>query len=187
MPNKQRLFLVVNLLVLIVLAAGCNARLSKMVEEQNSPDTALIFGYIDMGDAPSNLEWADLRQSSLKRSDSGIAMRGDGEGLFYRENIPKGSYSLSSFGGRGWTLGCLSFGKERYYYQFPDEGFKYNKFNLTKTGLVFLGSYKMNKVKGKYQFVDAGSPAEKELLTRLLAYTAGTKWENVIKNRLKQL
>ena len=185
--NTKRLFLIVNLLVLAAFAAGCNARLSKMVDEQNSPDTALLFGYIDMSDAPSNLEWADLRQSTLKRYESGMAMRGDGEGLFYRENLPKGSYSISSIGGRGWTAGCLSFGKERYSYQLTDEGFKLHKFNLTKSGIVFLGSYKMSKVKGKYSFDDAATPTEKELLTRLLAFTAGTKWENVIKNRLKQL
>ncbi len=187
MPNKKSLFLIVNLLVITALFYGCSARLSKMAEEQDSSDTALLFGYIDMKDAPSNLESVNLRQSPPRSSDPNIPMRADDEGLFYRENVPKGSYSLSTFGGRGWTLGFLSFGKERYYYTFPDEGFKYKKFNLTKTGLVFLGSYKMNKVKSKYEFVDAGSPTEKELLTKLLAYTAGTKWEKVIKNRLKQL
>ena len=187
MTNTKRLFLVVCLLVLTALSAGCNARLSKMVDEQTSPATALLFGYVDMSDAPSNLEWADLRKSSLQRYEPGMTMRGDGEGLFYRENIAKGSYSLSSFGGRGWTIGCLSFGKERYSYQFPDEGFKYHKLSVTKTGPVFLGSYKMRTVKGKYSFDDAATPTEKELLTRLLAFTAGTKWENVIKNRLNQL
>ena len=186
MSITKRLFLIVNLFILAALASGCNARLSKMVEEQSSPDTALLFGYIDMSDTPSNLESAALRPSSLRRSDPSIAMRGDGEGLFYLENIPKGSYSITSIDGRGWTVGCLSFGKERYNYQLPDEGFKYHKFNLTKSGLVFLGSYKMSKVKGHYALVDAVSPTEKELLTRLLAYTAGTKWESVIKNRLKQ-
>ncbi len=187
MANAKRVFLIVNLLVLAALVAGCNARLSKMTEEQTSPDTALLFGYVDMSDAPSKLESAALRPSSLRRSDPSIAMRGDGEGMFYRENMPKGSYSISSIDGRGWTLGCLSFGKERYNYQLTDEGFKLHKFNLTKTGLVFLGSYKMSKVKGKYALDDAATPTEKELLIKLLAYTAGTKWENVVKNRLKQL
>ncbi len=187
MLNKKNVFLIVNLLLVTALFYGCNARLSKMAEEQGSSDTALLFGYIDMHDAPSNLESVNLRQTQPGSSDPDIPMRADGEGLFYRENIPKGSYELTTFGGRGWTLGCLSFNKERYYYTFPEEGFKYNKFHLTKTGLVFLGSYKMNKVKRKYQFVNADSPGEKELLTKLLVYTQGTKWENVIRNRLKQL
>ncbi len=185
--SKKNLFLITCFLFISTLLYGCGGGLGKMVKEQDSPDTALLFGYIDMHDAPSNLESVNLRQYAPKSSDPDIPMRADGEGLFYRENVPKGSYGLTTFAGRGWTLGCLSFNKERYYYTFPEEGFKYNQFRLAKTGLFFLGSYKMNKVKGKYEFADAESPTEKELLTRLLAYTGGTKWENIIKNRLKQL
>jgi hypothetical protein len=187
MMNKKSLFQFACFLFITALFHGCGGGLSKMVKEQDSPDTALLFGYIDMNDAPSNLESASLRQYAPKGGEPYIPMRADRDGLFYRENVPKGSYGLDTFGGRGWTLGCGSFMKERHYYNFPEEGFKYNQFRLTNSGLFFLGSYKMKKIKGKYEFADADSPTEKELLTKLLAYTGGTKWENIIKKRLKQL
>jgi hypothetical protein len=187
MMIKKNMLLAACLIFITALLHGCGGGLSKMVKEQDSPDTALLFGYIDMDDAPSNLESVSLRQYAAKDGEPYIPMRADGEGLFYRENVPKGSYGLYTFGGRGWTLGCGSFMKQRYYYNFPDEGFKYSQFRLANSGPFFLGSYKMKKIKGKYEFEDADSPTEKELLTRLLAYTGGTKWENVIKKRLKQL
>jgi len=62
---------------------------------------SLVFGYFDMTDAPSGLEWVSLRKyDSAQKAGQwyGLAVR---DGLFFHVGIGPGSYQVEKFGGMG--------------------------------------------------------------------------------------
>jgi hypothetical protein len=62
---------------------------------------SLVFGYFDMTDAPSKLEWVSLRKYDSTQKPGewyGLAVR---DGLFFHIGIAPGSYQVEKFGGMG--------------------------------------------------------------------------------------
>jgi hypothetical protein len=169
--------------------------LSKHVDEQINSNTALVFGYINTDNAPSNLKWAQARQLKTDSMEPYKAFRADGDGMFYLENLGMGSYKMTTFGGSGTVImshgQCI--GSINYSYEFPSDDPKFEKlaFRLSKSGLYYAGSYKVVKAKtnlfkeNDYALVKLESPDERELLKRLLPHAEGTKWNALIKKRLE--
>lgn len=184
--------LLAGLLFLAINLSACG--LSKHVDEQMNPNTALVFGYIDTANAPSNLKWAQARQLKTDSMEPYKAFRAD-DGMFYLENLGMGSYKMTTFGGSGFIF--MSYGQcigtKNYSYEFPSDDPKFEKlaFRLSKPGLYYAGSYKIVKAKNNlfkendYAFVKLESPDERELLKRLLPHAEGTKWQALIKKRLE--
>src|SRR4029077_7410265 len=87
---------------LLVLLAGCAS--SGHERNINDPTNSLVFGYIDMDDAPTRLAYASIqtRAPPTQESYRSLAVR---KGLFYTASLPPGSYQLTKFGGSAFFTG----------------------------------------------------------------------------------
>jgi hypothetical protein len=169
----------------------------------DNPNNSLVFGYIDMSDAPTKVKGAWLEQVAPP-TDSPYWSMGIEKGLFYNTFIQPGSYQLSSFAGS-------SFAKGAYEYKFPRQGQNETRVRIKKPGVYYLGSYKYVKVKkggmfkrAKFTIERVNEPTEAELLRRILDDTmkiqkaknykgpkkikvADTRWAAIIRARLQEL
>ena len=180
---KHRIWLV--LVLTLGLLAGCAS--SGPTRDINDPTNSLVFGYIDMDDAPTKVSSAWMVQVAPP-SDAPYWGLGVSKGLFYNSYLPPGSYQLSKFGGSGFFAG-------QHEYSFPRQGNK-TALRITKPGIYFIGSYKYKKVKtsffsqGKFAIEKIGKPTEAELLKRILDEDSDIRdstWGAKIRARLAQL
>jgi len=180
---KHRMWLVLGLITLGLLA-GCAS--SGPTRNINDPTNSLVFGYIDMDDAPTKVSSAWMVQVAPP-SDTPYWGLGVSKGLFYNSYLPLGSYQLSKFGGSGFFAG-------QHEYMFPRQGNK-TALRITRPGIYFLGAYKYKKVKtglfsqGKFAIEKMSKPTEAELLKRILEDDdiKGSAWAAKIRARLAQL
>ena len=153
----------------------------------DDPSNSLVFGYVDMSDAPTSVSWATIMQVAppTEKPYWGTDVR---DGLFYTYYLPPGSYKLSALGGSGFFKG-------QYQYNFPKQGSD-QAVRVAKPGIYYLGSYKYKKVKtgifeaDKFAIERVNSPNEAELLKRILdkdGDVKGSAWEPKIRARLAQL
>lgn len=171
--------------VVLSLLAGCASDGPK--RDINDPTNSLVFGYVDMDDAPTGVSNAWLRQVAPP-SDAPYWGLGVNKGLFYNNYLPPGSYQLSKFGGSGFFAG-------QHEYSFPKQGNK-TSLRIDKPGIYFLGSFKYKKVKtgifsqAKFSIEKINKPTEAELLQRILDTDSDVKdsvWGKKIRARLAQL
>lgn len=171
--------------VMVGLLAGCAG--SGPERDINDPTNSLVFGYIDMDDAPTGVNSASVMQVAPPTETPywGFAVA---KGLFFNSYLPPGSYQLSSFSGSGFFAG-------QHEYSFPRQGNR-TSLRIVKPGIYFLGSYKYRKVKsgifeqGKFSIEKTDKPTEAELLKRILDESDGIRksaWDNKIRARLAQL
>jgi hypothetical protein len=181
---KHRIWLVLGLITLGLLA-GCAS--SGPERDINDPANSLVFGYVDMDEAPTGVASAWITQVAPP-SDTPYWGLGVSKGLFYNSYLPPGSYQLSKFGGSGFFAG-------QHEYAFPKQGNK-TSLRISKPGIYFLGSYKYKKVKSgmfsqaKFAIEKINKPTEAELLKRILDESDNIKdsaWGNKIRARLAQL
>lgn len=169
-------------LLLAVLLAGCGG-LSKKVDEMEDPNTAFVFGYMDMDEAPTHLAHFWLRQGGPKADKKCCTMRIN-DGMFYREGIKPAPYQFEEFGGPGGMFSNVSY----WTFSFPRQT---DGFRIDRPGVYYVGSYKYKKAgtfwNPKFDVETTKKPGEKELLEKILPYTAGTKWEARLRARLKEL
>ena len=180
---------------LIFALAGCTIFVTKSsdMDEQESKNSILIFGYLNDKDAPFTMKWGDVKQVRPATDEPIKDFRSNNEGLFYLENLPLGSYKIMTLGGPEKGL-SNSF----YDWDLPqtrdDAAFKRMEIRAKKPGLYFVGSYRITKLKDgglfgtdKYETVATKEVSEKKALKKLLTYAGGTKWQKIIEKRLKQL
>lgn len=165
------------------------------MDEQEDKNSIIIFGYINDKNAPFNMEWGDVKQIRPKTDEPVKDFRSNNEGLFYLENLPLGSYEITSVGGP--EKGLLP--NAYYEWDMPqnsdDKAFrKRMQIRAEKPGVYYVGSYKINKLKDggffgtdKYETVITKEVSEKQALKKLLTYADGTKWKNIIRKRIKRL
>jgi hypothetical protein len=177
---KKPLFFL--LLLSFALLQGCG------VHMRNPPDpsASLVFGYMDMNDAPTGLTYATVKQYKPKpKDDKPYWYASTVDGIFWFEQLLPGSYQLVYFGGHSWWRNA------KYDYYMPE--FKKNDTAVVikKPGIYFLGSYKYKDAGSffnpKFEVEKMNRPTELELLTKLLPYSSGTQWEAMIKKRMEQL
>ncbi len=186
-----RIRLTITLGLVAVLLSGCG--LSKYVEERESKQTAMVYGFIDMSDAPTDLEWAQMRQLRPRDDEPFKKMRTDDSGLFYLENLPVGgAFRMDSYGGSTWSWWYMS--NVHWTYGIDKREFKSYEFKINKPGLHFLGAYKIHRIKAKsffqedkYRLAALDPAGEKELLRKLVKNTKDTMWKTVIEDRMKEL
>lgn len=181
---KYRISLVFGLMMLGLLA-GCASSVPQ--RSLGVPTNSLVFGYIDMGNAPTSIKSAWIMQVAPP-SDTPYWCLGITKGLFYSSHLPPGSYQLSKFSGLGFFAG-------EQEYSFPRQG-NHNSLRISKPGIYFLGSFKYRKVKtgmfshAKYAIEKMNQPTEAELLRRILDEDDEIKnsaWGHKIRARLAQL
>ncbi|MDH4324579.1 MAG: hypothetical protein OEW90_10620 [Betaproteobacteria bacterium] len=180
---KQGIWLTLGLAALALLA-GCAG--SGHGRDINDPGNSLVFGYVDMSDAPTRVNGASIMQVAPPTDKPywGTDVR---DGLFYSYYLPPGSYKLASLSGS-------SFWKGDYRYNFPRQGAD-TAVRIAKPGIYFLGAYKYKDVKtgffeaGKFNMERVNTPTEAELLRRILedGEIKGSAWEAKIRARLAQL
>jgi len=130
---------------------------------------SLVFGYFDMADAPSNLQWASLKRYDAKEPVwYDMAAR---DGLIYHIGIASGSYQVEKFGGQG---GIPLLTRAPYEYNFGTRGRNETAIRIQTPGVYFLGAYKYIDRPGglfkadKFQMKPIKEPSEKDLLQRLI-------------------
>jgi hypothetical protein len=172
-------------LIASALLTGCSSSGPK--RDINDPTNSLVFGYIDMDDAPTGVDYASLMQVAppTKAPYWSLGVR---KGLFYNIYLPPGSYQLSRLGGSGFFAG-------EHQYNFPRQG-NDTALRIAQPGIYFLGSFKYKKVRtgffqgGKFGIEQVDKPTEADLLKRLLddsSEVRGSPWAEKIRARLKQL
>jgi hypothetical protein len=149
----------------------------------DDPDNSLIFGYVDMSEAPSKAEFFGLRQVAPGPGFANIEVT---NGLFSSGLIPLGSYQFANF---------TKFGFSNRSYSFPVQNNPYS-LRIDKPGIYFLGSFKYKKIEtgffedGKFSFEKSNTPSEATLLKRLLDEDSDLRnstWGNKIRARLAEL
>ncbi len=138
---------------------------------------ALVFGYMDMHDAPSRLQWFTLRQVKPKTKEPYWQL-GVHKNVFSHQGLPVGSYQLSRFGGMsGLNLFLFYLGGQQYEYSFPVQA---EGFRIEGPGVRFLGSWKYVKAGSfwneKFDIRPIPHPNEREVLERLLPDLKDKPW-----------
>lgn len=169
----------------LLLVASCGS--SGPVRDIDDPTNSLVFGYIDMDDAPTGVSHAWMRQVAPP-TDAPYWGLGVSKGLFYNYYLPPGSYQLSKFAGSGFFAG-------QHEYEFPQQS-NQTSLRITKPGIYFIGSYKYKKVKTgffsqrKFAIEKINKPTEAELLKRILDEDSDLRNSalgNKVRARLAQL
>src|SRR4051794_33210086 len=104
---------------LALALAGCASTKTVDVNDQT---VSLIFGYFDMKDAPSDLEWVSLKQyvaMGEKPKEASYYSLAAKDGLFFHIGVEPGSYQVDRFGGTG---GIPLLTRRPYEYDFGSRG-----------------------------------------------------------------
>ncbi len=155
------------------------------LEPPSSDAQSLVYGYLDMSDAPTPLGWMEFRQLA-PASDAAFYQMRVHDGVFYMEKFPPGVFVLGEFGG------------ERYgrplAYALPRSSPSV-RITIRQPGLHFVGAFKFRRAAGAAADAGAGQrflldaiPAlrERDVLARILPFARGTPWEARIQARLAQ-
>jgi hypothetical protein len=173
------------LLVFALTLSGCGGGVKafvKSVEEEES----LVFGHLDMDEAPTNLDWVSMKRLRPVSKTPYYSFGIDGS-MFYRTHTPPGTYKFESFGGSSVLRNA------DYKFKFPDQGKGEMDRVISSTGLYYVGSYKFKRVKtgffeqGKFSLEKVDKPSEKELLMKLLEKAQHPSWKAVIQKRIGEL
>ncbi|HET7672280.1 MAG TPA: hypothetical protein VFK84_17870 [Burkholderiales bacterium] len=152
---------------LAVLAALMLAACGGTAPVSSDDETlSLVFGYFDMKDAPTKVQWVGLKQYGGK--DAGTYSLAVNDGLFFHVGIEPGSYQVDKFGGSGFLRGD-------YVYNFGGKGRNTTAIRIQKAGVYFLGAHRYVKHPGegffspdKFDMQPMKAPTEKELLQRVI-------------------
>jgi hypothetical protein len=133
----------------------------------DNPNNSLVFGYIDMSDAPTKVKGAWLQQLSPP-TESPYWSMGIEKGLFYNTFIKPGTYQVSKFAGSGFMSGS-------HEYHFSRQGRNDTAVIIDEPGIYFLGAYKYVQAqkggmfkRAKFSIERISEPTEAELLQRIL-------------------
>jgi hypothetical protein len=159
---------------------GCSGA---VVPRPQEPQESIVFGHIDMSDAPVSLQWVSIRQYAPP-SEAPYWSAGVQDGVYWQWYLKPGSYGVDSFGGSGFN--------SNYSFNMPRQS-KALRLVIQKPGIYFLGSYKYKPVKtgffepGKYDLEESDKPTEAEVLHDLLKLVKGTPVEPKLQARLKEV
>jgi hypothetical protein len=155
----------------VVLAFALGGCASTKPVDTNDETLSLVYGYFDMKDAPSGLDWVSLKQYGIGKEAAWYHLRAK-DGLFFHVGIEPGSYQVDKFGGTG---GIPLLTRREFEYDFGSKGRNRTAVRIGKPGLYFMGvhQYVNHAGKGlfapdKFDMKPAQAPGEKELLQRLV-------------------
>ena len=150
--------------VLVLLVTGC--AMQKPVDP-NDAHLSLVYGYIDMDDAPSSLGWVWIKLYDGQNKGYAAVTR---KGLFFHVGVEPGPYQVERFG-RHTTF----WSNTEYTYDFGTRGRNETAIRIDKPGVYFMGAYKYVDIptgwfqQDKFKVERTQTPSERELLTRLVA------------------
>ena len=175
--------------LLLALSAVALTACSTWQKVDDPPEsTVMVYGYLDMEDAPTVLDYFHFKQVKPK-TDTPYWSTAVDDGHFYGTGLVPGSYQFNTFGGTNCLLGNFLCGTP-HEYSFPAQN---DGFRFTKPGLHYVGSY-------KYKHIDRGmfksdnfdieptrKPTELEVLRKILPHFKGDRWAPHIEARIKEL
>jgi hypothetical protein len=172
---------------LILFVAGCAT--SAPVDPKD-PRLSLVYGYIDMADAPSSLGWVRIKLYDGNNQGYSAAVR---KGLFFHVGVEPGPYQVERFGRHP-----SFFSNTEYSYDFGTRGRNETAIRIDKPGVYFMGAYKYVDIptgwleQDKFRMERTQTPSERELLTKLLAVLQDedsqyTRQIAMVRQRLAQL
>lgn len=133
---------------------------------------SLVFGYIDMKDAPSDLDWVSIKQYGDKPYYYHAATE---DSLFFHIGMEPGSYQVDQFGGAGGIPYVRRvFTSTFYKYNFGSRGRNDTAIRIAKPGIYYMGAYKFIKHDGglfkadKFEMEPLKTPTEKDILQKLI-------------------
>lgn len=165
------------------LLTGCTD--ARFLNKPPGEERSFVYGYIDMDDAPTDADWVQIRQFLPKVKDDIWNMRIH-DGVFYIEKFVPGSYGVIKFGGEG------GFFTSPHAYGIPRQD-KSMRLVIKKPGIYYLGSFKYEHISRGFFEPDAfnieksETPAEKEVLKRIIEFAKGSGWEKKLANHLRSL
>jgi hypothetical protein len=172
---------------LVLLVAGCAT--STPVDPKD-PSLSLVYGYIDMADAPSSLGWVRIKLYDGKNQGYSAAVQ---KGLFFHVGVEPGPYQVERFG-RHTTF----FSNTEYTYDFGTRRRNETAIKIDKPGVYFMGAYKYVDIptgwfeQDKFKMERTKTPSERELLAKLAIilqddYPQYTRQIAMVRQRLAQL
>ena len=166
------------------LLVGCGGD-SRILKPEADPKLSFVYGYMDMKDAPTKLDWLTIRQFSPRIRNSMYHMRIH-EGVFYFEIFPKGSFGVVRFGGSGNIV------TDPHAYGIPRQD-KSMRLKIKNPGIYYLGSFKYKAIKkgflerDSFDIEKVDSPTEKEVLKRIMLFAKDSAWNAKLKKHLRSL
>jgi hypothetical protein len=167
----------------LAVALGLSACSGAVVPEPIGPNDSIVYGHIDMSDAPVGLQWVSIRQYTPP-TDSPYWSAGVRDGTFWQWYLKPGAYGVESFGGSGYN--------SQYSFNMPRQAGTM-RLIIKEPGIYFLGSYKYKPIKtgffeqGKYDLEQVKKPTEAEVIQQLLPLVKGTTVEPKLQKRLKEI
>jgi len=135
--------------------------------DPKDPTRSTVYGYIDLKDAPTSLDWVLIKQF-LPKPEQYWSTKIIDNNIFVSVVIPKGSFQVYKFGGENLFT--------KIVYDFGTSGRNRTAIRIKKPGLIFVGAYKYQKVKtgffeqDKFKMIHSKSPSEREITKKLLKY-----------------
>lgn len=136
--------------------------------DPNDERMSLVFGYFDVKDAPSSVDWVSIKRYGAGPEYYHAGMK---DGLFWHVGVNPGSYQVEKFGG---VKRVLIFGNA-VEYNYGTRGRNETAVRIVRPGIYFMGSHRYVVHEGglfqpdQFEMQPAKSPTEKELLARLIA------------------
>ena len=180
--SASLLLLTATLSILVSSCAGGD----KFLHAPFADESSLVFGYIDMTDAPSDIRWIQMKKIRSESKTPYYSMRVE-KGMIYRAYVPDGLYKFDKFGGYSFRLGGIEM-----TYAFPSQGKQEIDPVIKGPGIYYVGAYKYQKLDApaleiRYRLVRVNQPTEEELLRRLLDKAVHPSWKERIEQRLKEI
>jgi hypothetical protein len=167
-----------------LLACG-GGGMPRQLEEPKQRNVSFVYGYLDMSDAPTGLDWVELKQLDPPTEEPYYGTRLD-DGVFYLETLPPGSYMVSAFGAGA------TFFKRATIYQLGRQGAPI-RLVIKSPGIYYVGSWKITETDtgffepDQFDIHRIGTPTEREVLERVLVHAEGTWWQKSLGEHAKRL
>lgn len=171
---------VIAIAIALLLSAACS---NNPLPEPPGPQDSIVYGYLDMNDAPVDLSWVSMRQFAPP-TDEPYWSFGVDKGTFWNTYLDPGAYALESFGGSGFN--------SRYTFNVPRQDGSM-RIVIDKPGIYYLGAFRYKNIKtgvfepDKFDLERTDSPSEREVLEKLIVIMKGTVVEPKLQQRLREL
>ena len=182
---KNKLFAALLTLTMTLALAGC-AGTETVAWEMDDPLNSMIVAYVDMEDAPTDLDWASLKQV-VPPTDTPYWSFAVDDGLIFQPYVREGAYQLAAFGGSSFLAG-------EHQYNFPEYGA--DGIMIKHPGLYYVGAYRYVEVEtgwleqDKFDLVPIEGMTEIDVLNKLLQNDEikdSPNWQRRIRARIQAL
>jgi len=129
--------------------------------------TSLVFGYVDVKDAPASIDWVSLKRSGGR---PGYYRLGLTNGVYCYIGVEPGSYQVEKSGG---VKGGLIFGNA-VEFEYGTRGRDATALRVGTPGVYFMGAHRFvaqdgaRFAVGRFEMQAVQSPTEREVLERLI-------------------